>query len=178
MRENMFPSRHVAAALLAIATFIVMAALAPTGVQAQPCGNFRGDSSYQVKVSSSWPIALGLVGVSVNVEDAATGSVSTYNHTGMTAGSTSSHKFNVSNPSRTYSLSTVTLTYCTDHVFFQVPCYANGGNPIVYCAPIICNNNSYCVQITYSNQISGSGGIPTITISAVAGSCPGTCTLL
>jgi hypothetical protein len=174
MNESIFSGRRPATAILAIAALILMAAIGSPRAQAQ-CGPYDGDSSYTVSVASTWPVALGLVGVSVNIEDAATGTPTTYNHTNMTAGSSIRQKFNASNPTRGYNILTVTLTYCTDHVIFQVYCFEPG--PVTYCAPIVCNGNSYCVKITYSDL----GTInPKITINAVSGACPndGSCTEL
>ena len=171
MNDSIFSGRRLAATLLAFATFVVMALATASTATAQNCGPCAGSSVYKLEVIN-WPAALGFASASVDVTDRGTGSSTTYSHQFLSAGSSTTQKFSATNPTHNYDLTTVTLSYCSDHIIYQVYCYDNGG-PVTQCFPIICQNNAYCVQITYTKGVAGVDPYCwKITLNAIAGSCP------
>ena len=148
--------RRYRGALLAVAITMLIALCASSAAHAQfNCGPCNYNATYRL-VIDSMPVALGFVSPTVDLTDVGTGTTLSYTHSGLTQGSIVNQQFNPSNPGHQYEVTDVSLTYCTNHVIFQVSC-TNLTNPYVDCIPVTCNGNSYCIKFKFELISSPSG---------------------
>jgi hypothetical protein len=172
--------RRCRGAVIALTMIALMAIWGSNQAHAQfNCGPCNNDATYRV-VIDAWPVALGFAAVQVDFTDRGTGTGLNHIHTNLVQGSVVNQQFNPSNPGHTYDITDVTLTYCSNHVIFQIPCdNLSYPNPHVECVTASCNGSTYCIKFKFQPAVPQSPSATpcwTISIKAVSGACSDPCT--